>query len=209
MKICCISDTHGKHHQLSLPKADLIIHAGDISKRGKKNEIIDFLNWFSNLDYTYKLFIAGNHDFFFEKESDEKINELIPKNVIYLNDSGVEINGIKFWGSPVQPWYNDWAFNRKRGKEIKQHWDLIPKDTTILITHGPVYGILDRTVTEKNVGCEELLNVVKKIKPRYYISGHIHEAYGTKNAYGTVFINASSLDFSYNLTHPPIEINIT
>ena len=95
MRIVCISDTHGFHHGLELPEADLIIHAGDISRRGRRNEIMDFLNWYGQLDYQHKVFIAGNHDFFFEKASDSEIAAIIPDNVTYLNDSGVEIEGIK------------------------------------------------------------------------------------------------------------------
>ena len=98
MKIVCISDTHGLHSHLELPKGDMIIHAGDLTKNGSKNQVVDFLDWYSKLDFEYKNFIAGNHDFFFENQ--EEINKTIPDNIIYLNDSGIEINGIKIWGSP-------------------------------------------------------------------------------------------------------------
>jgi predicted phosphodiesterase len=60
MKFVAISDTHGKHQKLVLPKGDVIIHAGDVSSKGQENEVIDFLKWFSNLDFEYKIFIAGN-----------------------------------------------------------------------------------------------------------------------------------------------------
>ena len=50
------------------------------------------------------------------------------RHIIFLNDSGCVLENIKIWGSPVQPWFYDWAFNRTRGAEIKKHWDLIPKD---------------------------------------------------------------------------------
>ena len=66
MRIICISDTHGKHRDVELEPADLIIHAGDMSEMGTKEQILDFINWFSSLDYQYKILIAGNHDFFFE-----------------------------------------------------------------------------------------------------------------------------------------------
>ncbi len=87
MKFIIISDTHGQHKNLTLPKGDVIIHAGDISQRGKESEIIDFLNWFKDLDFKYKLFIAGNHDFFFERTPKNILEKLIPENVIYLCDS--------------------------------------------------------------------------------------------------------------------------
>jgi len=208
MKIVCISDTHGLHDTLELPKGDMIIHAGDVSTRGKEDEVIDFLHWYSALDFTYKIFIAGNHDFFFENESLEEINAIIPKNIIYLNDSGIEINGLKIWGSPIQPWFYDWAFNRQRGSQIKKHWDLIPEDVDILITHGPAYGILDLTVRNEPAGCEDLLTKIRAVKPKFHISGHIHEGYGSIKLFGINFINASVLNANYHLTNAPIVIEI-
>ncbi len=210
MQFAVISDTHGQHKALKLPKADVIIHAGDISGRGHAYEVIDFLNWFKNLDYKYKIFIAGNHDFYFEKETEETIKKIIPENIIYLNDSGVTIEGIKIWGSPVSPWFFDWAFNRQRGKEIRQYWDLIPADTDILITHGPAYNILDRCASGEKVGCEDLLAKIEELKPKFHLCGHIHEAYGSFDNGATRFINASVLDEHYLLKNKPVvfEINI-
>ena len=161
MKIVCISDTHDKHNQLELPDGDMLIHAGDVSSQGKQIQVEAFLKWFSAQPHKHKIFIAGNHDFFFERMPEDYIQSLIPENVIYLNDSGVTIEGLKIWGSPVQPWFYDWAFNRKRGKDIRKHWDLIPTNTDILITHGPPFGILDATNSGEKVGCEDLLDVVQ------------------------------------------------
>lgn len=96
MKIAFISDTHGLHHQLVLTDADVLVHAGDVSNSGKEHEIVDFLKWFGAKPHAHKIFIASNHDFFFEKESKQTIESIIPENVIYLNDSGVTINGIHF-----------------------------------------------------------------------------------------------------------------
>lgn len=201
-KIVMISDTHGQHHDVFLPKGDILIHAGDVSRSGKKTQIQDFLQWFAKQEFQYKIFIAGNHDFFFEQHTEEEIAALIPENVIYLNDSGVEIEGIKIWGSPIQPWFFDWAFNRQRGSEIKKHWDLIPSNTNILITHGPVYGILDKTVSGLNVGCEDLLEKIKTLfELKIHVSGHIHEGYGIVQETNITFVNASVLDVNYRLVH--------
>ena len=49
-----------------------------------------------------------------------------------------------------------------RGIEIKKHWDLIPSYTDIVITHGPPHGILDRTISNENAGCRELLDRLMK-----------------------------------------------
>lgn len=203
MKILALADTHSQHHKLKLPAADMILHAGDISKRGEEHEIVAFLNWFKNLDYRYKIFIAGNHDFYFEQTPFEKIKEIVPENVIYLCDSGVTIEGIHIWGSPVTPTFFDWAFNRDRGAAISRHWDLIPQGTDILMTHGPAAGILDKTVRGEAVGCADLLKKVQELKPKYYIGGHIHEAYGKLQSQGTTYFNASVLDERYRLKNEP------
>lgn len=208
MKIVAISDTHGYHDQLSLPSGDVLIHAGDVSSRGSEQEIKNFLRWFGKQDYSHKIFIAGNHDFFFEQADAEVIKSLIPDNVIYLNDSGISIGGLNIWGSPVTPWFFDWAFNRHRGAEISRHWELIPQNTDILVTHGPVYGILDRTIHGKRVGCEVLKNISDVIKPKVHICGHIHEAYGQVQALDTFFINASVLDVRYRLVNEAVVFEI-
>ena len=207
MKLVFISDTHNRHRDIKIPEGDILVHAGDVSSRGIKSEIDSFINWFQSQPHKHKIFIAGNHDFFFEKIVERNVEVKIP-NVIYLNDSGCEIEGLNFWGSPVQPEFFNWAFNRKRGKEIKQHWDLIPKNTDILITHGPPYGILDKTPRNEWVGCEELVKKVIEIKPKIHAFGHIHEGYGIFKNENTTFINASILNEKYIYTNDPIIIEI-
>lgn len=208
MKIVVISDTHGQHQLLTLPEGDLIIHAGDISRRGDLTEVENFLDWFANLDFQHKIFVAGNHDFFFEKADPAFTQSLIPSGVTYLNDSGIVIDGVKIWGSPVTPWFYDWAFNRERGEAIQKHWDLVPEDTTILITHGPPYKILDQTVYSEHVGCENLALKVRQIQPAYHVFGHIHEDYGTLTKNDVTYINASVLDDHYELVNPPAVLSI-
>ena len=209
MKIVFISDTHGQHRKLkNLPKADLIIHGGDVSKLGKDHEVEDFIHWFLRLDYAHKIFIAGNHDFYFEDYSFDFIQKKLTSNCHYLCNSGVEIEGVKIWGSPVTPTFFNWAFNVDRGKAIEKYWNMIPIDTDILLTHGPVKGILDRTISDINAGCEDLLNTVKKVKPKFHLFGHIHEAYGKEKVKETTFVNGSLLNEKYELVNSPVEIDL-
>lgn len=203
MKITTISDTHGLHHQIHLPGGDILIHAGDVCNRGTAAEALDFMNWFSSQNYTYKIFIAGNHDFYFENEQNDTIQSLLPISVYYLNDSGITIEGISFWGSPITPEFHNMAFNRKRGVDIAKHWELIPSDTDVLITHGPAYGILDTTFQNLNAGCTHLRTKIEQINPLYHIFGHIHEGYGLTEREGTTFINTSSVDFGYKIRKLP------
>jgi len=208
MKFVAISDTHGQHQYVQLPKGDVLIHAGDISKRGTELEIKEFLDWFKELDFEHKIFIAGNHDFYFEKSDTLQIKKLLPKNVIYLQDKSVKIGNVKIWGSPITPWFYNWAFNRNRGEEIRQYWNQIPIDTDIIITHGPALSILDKTIYGQLVGCADLLEIVQEIRPKFHICGHIHEAYGTLKMDETTFINCSVLDVKYRLQNAPIVFEI-
>jgi Icc-related predicted phosphoesterase len=208
LRFVALSDTHCRHHSIRLPKGDVLLHAGDITYRGKKEEVVDFLNWFKKQNFRHKIFIAGNHDFYFEKAKAEELEQLIPKEIIYLNDSGTEIDGIKIWGSPITPWFYRWAFNRHRGEEIRKHWDLIPPDTNLLLTHGPVYGFLDMVINEQHAGCKDLLRTVLTIKPKAHVFGHIHEAYGSITRSGIKFINACSLNDQYELANKPIVFDL-
>ena len=208
MRFVALSDTHGKHQQVILPEGDVIIHAGDVSMKGEEYEIEKFLNWFEGLDYQHKIFIAGNHDFYFERINDADIKKLIPSSITYLNDNEVKIGSIKIWGSPISPWFFNWAFNRHRGEAILRHWDLIPNDADIVVTHGPVYKILDRTTTGKNVGCEDLLQKLNEIQPAVHICGHIHEAYGSAQNEHTRFFNASILNERYHAVNEPIVFDL-
>jgi len=209
MKILFISDTHGQHRRLkNLPEADMLIHSGDISKRGEDHEVEDFIKWFSVQDFQYKIFIAGNHDFYFEDETISRIQRMLPQNVYYLCNSNINIEGLNIWGSPVTPTFFNWAFNVDRGKDIAKYWSEIPNATNILITHGPPYGILDLTKAGINAGCEELLKKVKSIKPKYHLFGHMHEGYGVYADAHTTYINGSVLDEKYTIANEPILFEI-
>jgi Icc-related predicted phosphoesterase len=204
LKIIAISDTHCRHKSVRLPKGDMVIHAGDVSYKGSFSEVSDFLQWFGGLPFRHKIFIAGNHDFYFERTNAATIQNTIPDGVTYLNDSGTYINGIQVWGSPVTPWFYNWAFNRRRGAEINKHWARIPAGTDLLITHGPPFGILDNVINGNYAGDKDLLQKVEEIKPAVHVFGHIHEAYGRLKRGTTTFINASVLNEKYELVNPPV-----
>lgn len=207
MKIALISDTHVRHDWIAVPDADMVIHAGDFSGRGRLEETTVFLKWFTELPHTHKVLIAGNHDFIAEKDP-ELFRTLIPDTVHYLENSAIEIEGLKIWGSPITPWFYNWAFNRNRGAEILPYWQAIPSETDILITHGPPAGILDIVDDGTRVGCEDLRNEIRRVQPRLHVFGHIHEAYGQIEEEGTLFVNASSVNLRYNPVNEPILITL-
>lgn len=208
MKIVAISDTHGQHRSIRLPKADVLLHAGDVGYRGTKPEVVDFLDWLDKLPHPHKIFIAGNHDFFFEREKKATIDRLLPNSVRYLKDEAVVIDGIKIWGSPYTPRFFQWAFNKARGHALADQWKNIPEDTDVLLTHGPVYGILDLTADEQHAGDKELLTRILEIKPKFHVCGHIHEAYGVLKRRGITFVNACLLNENNVLVNKPVLFSI-
>lgn len=207
MKVVLISDTHTRHEKVQVPEGDIIIHAGDVSSRGTYDEVLRFIDWFKNLPFRYKIFIAGNHDFYFEKNS-PLVRSNFLDGLIYLENSMIEIEGLSIYGSPYTPEFFNWAFMKKRGEEIMQVWNMIPPKIDILITHGPPYSILDKNIMGAPCGCEELLKKVKEMKPNVHVFGHIHEAYGMMEDGGTKFFNASILDEGYRVVNKPLVIDI-
>jgi len=192
MRFVVWSDTHMQHKRIPVPDGDVLIHAGDFSGQGSLDDVEYFNEFLGSLPHTYKILIAGNHDWALEREP-LQARSLIT-NAIYLQDSSIELNGIKIYGSPWQPEFFNWAFNLPRGVALREKWAQIPDDTNILITHGPPHGILDTVRTGFSVGCEELRNAVDRIRPQFHVFGHIHEAAGIEMGKHTTFINAAVLN---------------
>ena len=218
MKIFAISDTHGRHEQVVIPKGtDMLIHAGDFSNAKlpimNSNEVNLFLIWLEQQPVKYKVIIAGNHDTSIESRLFTK-KDFKDRGIIYLEHESIEIEGIKIFGSPYTPEFHNWAFNRTRNK-LGRTWDSIPDDTDVLITHGPPKGILDSAQRDNNnhehAGCSALLKKVLKVQPKLHIYGHIHHNGDNLNngtfkflEYKTIFANVScvkdgnNLPFTYN-----------
>ncbi len=212
-----------------LPTGDILIHAGDCTNVGKQNEVEDFVYWFQNLKgFDTKIFIAGNHDFAFEKVNQPhhrgdydwfknlmSSENLSQSDVVYLEDSEFVIESpefsrpIKFYGSPWQPEFYNWAFNLPRnGEVLESKWKNIPIDTDVLITHGPPHGIRDFTPQNLQVGCELLRFHVERINPLINVFGHIHHAHGAAYIKDTLFVNASVCNERYVPSNKPIVIEL-
>ena len=183
MKILHLSDTHGLHRKIKdLPNADVIVHSGDISNNGTEEEVLDFLNWYIELPYPHKIFVTGNHDLcLWDAEGIEDL----PHNIYFLQDSGVEIDGVRFYGI---------AYNHPE--------TLIPFGIDIVVTHEPPVMILDESVGI-HWGNAPLRNRIMEVKPRYHLFGHSHGGYGTVKQDNIVYSNAALLDDMNRLVRKP------
>lgn len=191
-KILCLSDTHSRHRKLrDLPAADLIVHCGDFTDLGTESEALDFLEWFCDLPYRHKIFTLGNHDTCLYGADISGLDE----NVHFLRNSGIEIEGLKFYGVPFY----------MEGLENSCAAD-IPDGTDILITHQPPYGILDKSYESGYgdvwFGIESLLSRISEIRPGLCIFGHVHPMYGTISQNGTTFVNAALLKLDGSMNKP-------
>lgn len=206
-RLVCISDTHNHHAAVRLPPGDVLVHAGDVSGMGRPREIEAFALWLREQPFAHKVVIAGNHDWLFEREP-AVARGILAKGcpgVVYLEDGGVEIRGLRFWGSPWQPEFCNWAFNIARREDRARKWAMIPADTDVLVTHGPPQGILDRTMGGDAAGCEALAaELGGRLKPRVHVFGHIHEAYGVVEKGGTAYVNASICTVGYQPTNAAV-----
>lgn len=201
IRIACLSDTHTRHERVEVPDADILVHAGDFCSSGHISEAARFFKWFNELPHKHKVVIPGNHDWCCELIP-FAIEGLVGEGVHYLIDEGCEIEGLKFWGSPWQPRFYDWAFNLDRGEPLRQRWAMIPDDTDILVTHGPPYKILDFVPGDEFVGCKDLRDRVDELRLKMHIFGHIHYSYGHNARDGTIYVNASTCSEEYEPIQP-------
>lgn len=205
MNVLHISDTHGFHNQIPKERflgVDMVVHSGDCSNWRDVNrnqiEVIDFLNWYADAPVKYKIFVAGNHDTSIERKRVTK-EDFAAAGIIYLENEGIEIEGIKIWGSPITPTFGDWSFMKARDK-IHEVWKTIPDDTDMLIVHGPPKGVRDLSYNRKNelefCGDLALVKRIMQIQPKQVLFGHIHNFKDIQNQGVSVYSRYPKTIFS-------------
>jgi Icc-related predicted phosphoesterase len=213
LTIAVLSDTHGLHAAMdhAIPEGDVLVHAGDFCGRGLVEEVAGFARWMGTLPHQHKLAIPGNHDGPVER-SEQLCRDIFGQQGIrLLVGEAAEIGGFRFFGSPYTPTFMHWYFMRDRGAAIRAEWEAIPSDADVVITHGPAYGHGDlappwRAEHPRHVGCFELLQRLRDVRPQLHIFGHIHAGHGvtiSDEIPGTTFCNASVCTEAYRPSNPP------
>jgi hypothetical protein len=222
MRLVIVSDTHEKHSKLSIPDGDILIHCGDWTNQGNTNKMKDFLSWFSSQPHNHKIFIAGNHELGLDagpmRPIKQKIvNDFLAQNISlhYLENSSIDIDGYKIYGSPISPFFNNWAFGAHRGEQISQYWRDIPNEINILLTHGMPFGIFDEVpssyfdLPNEHIGCEALRDRIDQLSNLIlFAGGHIHNQNGVANLDNRIFVNAAVVNERHEVIHDPIVIDI-
>lgn len=208
MRIYHISDSHGFHSEYKVPTdIDVVCFTGDESNHRNTflnhSEFLDFVKWYAQVPVEYKLYIPGNHSTFVYHNEKEAKNILKENGIIWLNKEEVVIDGVKFYGDGISPTFGDWVYMCKR-ETIGRHWELIPDDVNVLLTHTPPKGILDLTETNLHTvelcGCSALRKRIISLSDlMYHCFGHIHNGHGIENIglrkiHGKTFSNAAGVE---------------
>lgn len=213
LSIVALSDTHGLHASMKqgIPDGDVLVHAGDFCRRGLMQEVHDFAEWMEDLPHPHKLVTAGNHDRPVEENEHVARKVFEAHGIQLLIGETIDIDGVSFFGSPYTPTFLNWHYMRDRGEQIRAEWEAIPSNVDVVITHGPAYGHGDlarpwKGAPPRHVGCFELLNRLRTVRPKVHVFGHIHEGYGvtiSEEVPGTTFLNASICTEAYQPENSP------
>jgi Icc-related predicted phosphoesterase len=203
LRILALSDTHEQHFELELPSADLLLYAGDSTWQGYPYAVEAFNKWLGEQTHiAEKVIIAGNHDFWFESHPEYARKAIT--NATYLQDESCYVNDVHIYGTPWQPFYYNWAFQCETEEELGIKFSKIPKDTDILVSHCPPYGILDQNKHAQSIGSKILGEWIVSIRPKVVIFGHNHEGYGHIEKDGTHYINVATCDHHYRPINKPV-----
>lgn len=216
MKFVAISDTHNKHNQIEdLPDGDVLLHAGDFTGLGRSGEMKSFSRWLHRQPFEHKVIISGNHDKMFE-EDPERAYGFFEDDVHILNQSAIEIGGLKIWGEPRTPNFHEdrWVFNVPRKKMFEECWSRVPDDVDILLTHGPPHGCGDKCKDMHSdalihVGCEKQRDLLSEHECiQYVVCGHVHEGYGHYRYAGKDILNVSICNLRYQPINQPVTFEL-
>ncbi len=167
------------------------------------------------LEYRYKIYVPGNHDFHVQNYEGVARAELRRAGVRLLIGDLIEVEGHRLLGLPWVTGLNGWAFNKEEQWILDQLelWDV----PDIMVTHAPMWGVLDainpsaRTTWEQNhVGSLAYNRWFHKLDnvPRVWAHGHIHESYGRTNVRGCEFLNVAMCDRMYSQENEPMVVDL-
>ena len=209
VRIVVVSDTHGLHEMLEIPKGDVFVHCGDIfflsclyNKDTMRKRLIEFDSWLSTLPHKEKIVIGGNHDDILESLSRKEVEGIL-KNCTYLCNDSIELkSGLRIFGSPISssngPLSINHAFQASKERNMPSVFDAERARTAdIVLLHGPPYSV------------PMVRKFVRDSKPRLVIHGHVHEKHGmTTSNDTTVVVNATTMGSKYSPTNPAVVIDL-
>lgn len=215
MKIACLSDLHG-----ILPPSDyfeedceILFLCGDILPLKIDQDIEKsrdwvkdvFTKWALSLPFEYIVFIAGNHDKYFEACESEifsmfsgasKIKYLCNSGITHIDSYG---KTFKIYGTPYCIDYGSWSFMYSE-EELERKYSEIPVGLDILLTHDSPLNISEN---------RSLKDSVIRTRPRYVIHGHHHMSSHDRQDLGASCVyNVSLVNGNYEPIFKPLYLYI-
>jgi hypothetical protein len=232
MRIVALSDQHG--HLPEIPPCDLLIVAGDVCPdlvgghlaRDRPERQRAWFDaharpWLSNAPATHKILTWGNHDFCgqacsFDHDAPPAASstelQIVLDRGTRVPARGAAGQSISIWATPWSHEFESWAFMKSRA-ELAEMYASIPSGIDILVSHQPPLGhgdAYDDAATGEvvHLGSRELLDAIRRVKPRLVICGHFHGGYGCSIHAGVAIHNVSVVDDQYRMVRSPTIIDI-
>lgn len=231
MKIAVLSDLHGilpereSSYFQDLEDVELLLICGDIMPLSIQTNMPasrewlsqSFVPWIKSLNIPQTIFIAGNHDFYFERNKKEALS-MYTGEIKYLHNTYYDYLSndgkvYRIFGTPYCKWFGNWAFMRDDDK-LEQYYSQIPGNTDIVISHdAPRIKGLGCILQEgtrwygEEAGNEVLAKAILEKKPSYCFCGHIHSGeHNIQELEGIKMANASIVNEHYDLSYKPLII---
>lgn len=233
MKVAVISDLHGhlpiypSPYWEGIEECELLLICGDILPLRMQTNMIEsriwlteeFKPWAASLPVEQVYFIAGNHDFWFERNdltahqifsSHDKVRYLKNEYVDYLSTQDSKV--YRIFGTPYCHIFGNWAFMRNN-EFLAQKYNEIPENVDIFISHNAPkvsdVGVIKEGWSGTDAGNPVLAKYVLEKKPKYAFCGHIHSGnHELQEVEGIKFANTSVVNERYDLVYKPLIIRI-
>ena len=174
MKILAIADEESKYlwdffEKEKLEGIDLILSSGDLNPK--------YLSFLATFTSAPVLYVHGNHD--------DKYERIPPEGCICIEDQIYEHEGVRILGlggsMRYRPGVNQYTEKEMVKRVKKLRFKLFrKKGFDILLTHSPAYQLNDgRDLPHQ--GFQVFNTLMDKYKPRFFIHGHVHMAYGRQH----------------------------
>ncbi len=177
IRIVILSDTHNLHHSYikngkSFPSGDILLHAGDFSNYGLPHEAIQFDGFLRSIKTQFKAIyvIPGNHENWCDW-----IAPYLSHCTLFLRNKSAKFEcpnqqTIQLYGTRFKPF---WSLPLMRDSMSQQSFDHIPLGTNIVMSHQPMFDILDHY--GDHPGNKQLRKRVEIVKPDIFVCGHNHD----------------------------------
>lgn len=212
MRTVLTSDTHWTVDLKTIPDGDVFIHAGDLCSSGYPDDWKTQLEWLAQLPHKTKIFVPGNHDFHITVYPGPALQDMrrigftvlgLPGNVHYTSmklENGMTVLGLPFIKNRPR-----WCFNETEEFVAEYIKTMVPAD--IVVSHSPVYGILD-VDNEIKSGFKCYARYIRRHAPKYWVHGHVHESYGEAKLENTKIYNVAMSDRFHTHANKPIVLDI-